>query len=281
MMNRKVPIGHQLRGAILFLLPLTLSPALATSIIDTGLKPAATASASTSVLEQRIARVDELLKQRGDLQKLEQALQELRVLNRENPDHRDIGWKFAMATYSWGSKLDEKKKKDERLKLFEEGRAAGDRILEKNPDCAPCHFWTGINHALVGNEKGAFSSLSGINRVKEHAKRVIELDEGYAFGGAHRLLGQIDRALPGIFGGSNKSAKKHFERAIKIAPDEPMNYFELSQLLGKELDEPREALKIAKMGLAIGPLPPDRVEGNETLEKLRKWIDELEADLKD
>ena len=260
---------------------LSSHPTFATSIIDTGLKPPAVAPSGTGVLEQRIARADELLKQRGDLHKLEQALQELRLLNRENPDHRDIGWKFAMATYSWGSKLDEKKKKEERLKLFEEGRAAGERILEKNPDCAPCHFWTGINHALVGNEKGAFSSLSGINRVKDHAKRVIELDEGYAFGGAHRLLGQIDRALPGIFGGSNKSAKKHFERAIKIAPDEPMNYFELSQLLGKELDEPREALKIAKMGLAIGPLPQDRVEGNDTLEKLRKWIDELETDLKD
>jgi len=261
---------------------LTTSPhGWATSIIDTGLKPQGTEPSVAGNLEQRIARVDELLKERGDPKKLEQALQELRALNRENPDHRDIGWKFAMATYSWGSKLDEKKKKDERLKLFEEGRAAGDRILEKNPDCAACHFWTGINHALVGNEKGAFSSLSGINRVKDHAKRVIELDEKYAFAGAHRLLGQIDRALPGIFGGSNKSAKKHFERAIQIAPDEPMNYFELSQLLGKDLDEPREALKIAKMGLAIGPLPPERVEGNETLEKLREWIETLESELKD
>ena len=280
-MNKATSRATGRRGLMAhFILLVATTPAWATSIIDTGLKPSA-ASSSTGALEQRIARADELLKQRGDLQKLEKALQELRVLNRENPDHRDIGWKFAMATYSWGSKLDEKKRKEERLKLFEEGRAAGERILEKHPDCAPCHFWTGINHALVGNEKGAFSSLSGINRVKDHAKRVIELDEGYAFGGAHRLLGQIDRALPGIFGGSNKSAKKHFERAIKIAPDEPMNYFELSQLLAKDLDEPREALKVAKMGLAIGALPPDRVEGNETLEKLRKWIDELETDLKD
>ena len=49
-------------------------------------------------------------------------------------------------------------------------------------------------------------------------------------------------------------------------------YSELSQLLANEFDAPQAALDIAKKGLAIGPLPADRVEGNETLDHLRIWI---------
>jgi tetratricopeptide (TPR) repeat protein len=223
--------------------------------------------------------MDELLRQRADYSKLREAVTGLRSLHQEFPGDREIAWKFAMATYSWGSKLDEKTQRDERLKLFDEGREAGERSLERNADCAPCHFWTGINHALLGNEKGIFSSVTGLKRVREHAQRVLELDEGYAFGGAHRLLGQIDRVLPGILGGNNSRARKHFEEAIRIAPDEPMNYFELSQLLANELDSPKEALNVARKGLSIGALPLDRVEGNETLVKLQNWIKKLEARL--
>ena len=233
--------------------------------------PSIAGTPNAESLADRMTRVDQLLLQRFDPEKRHEATDALRKLNQELPLDRDIGWKFAMATYSYGFNL-KNAAKGEKAKLFEEGRDAALRVAEKFPDCAPCHFWTAINHALLGSEKGVFSSASGLKKVREHAYRVLELDATYAQGGAHRLLAQIDKALPGILGGSNSRARKHFEAAIQIAPDEPMNYYELSQLLANEFDDPQAALDIAKKGLAIGPLPADRVEGNETLDHLKIWI---------
>jgi hypothetical protein len=55
-----------------------------------------------------------------------------------------------------------------------------------------------------------------------------------------------------------------------------MNYFELSKLLANEFKDPKSALEVAKKGSQVGPLPPDRVEGNETLKLLHPWVAELE-----
>jgi len=229
-------------------------------------------------LQERITKADQCLKSRGNASELDQALRLLRQLHAELPKDREIGWKLAMTTYSIGFKL-KPEQKEEKKKLFEEGRNAALKAIEIDPNCAPCHFWTAINHALLGAENGVFSSVSGLKKVREHARKVIEIEEGYAHGGAHRLLAQIDRALPGILGGSNARAKEHFEAAIRVAPDEPMNYFELSKLLANEMKDPKAALQIAKKGLDVGPLSSDRVEGLETQKLLREWIPELEKKL--
>jgi hypothetical protein len=225
--------------------------------------------------QDRIQKADQCLKNRGNPAELDEGLKLLRALHQQYPSDRDIGWKLAMATYSVGFKMPPERK-EERKNLFEEGRNAGLKATVTDPNCAACHFWTAINHVLLGSEQGIFSSVSGLKKVREHARRVIELDEGYAYGGAHRLLAQIDRALPGVLGGSNSRAKEHFESAIRVAPDEPMNYYELSRLLANELKEPLKALEIAKKGLNAGPLSPERIEGLETQKLLLQWIPELE-----
>jgi hypothetical protein len=244
-------------------------------------RPAELKSATPPSLQDlpaRLREVDQHLKNRGNPVELEKGLVLLRQLHQELPQDRDICWKFAMATYSVGFKLIAEEKEQKR-RLFEEGRDAALKATELYPNCAPCHFWTAINHALLGAENGVFSSVSGLKKVREHARKVLELEESYAHGGAHRLLAQIDRALPGILGGSNSRAKSHFEAAIRVAPDEPMNYFELSKLLAHELKDPAAALTIAKKGLEVGALPPDRIEGIETQKLLRDWIPELEKRL--
>jgi hypothetical protein len=104
--------------------------------------------------------------------------------------------------------------------------------------------------------------------VQKLLKRSIELYPTYAHAGAFRLLGVIQQKLPGILGGSNDRAREFFEKAIKTAPDEPLNYLFLATLLDEELDDPAGALAIARKGMAVEGLTPDRLEAFESKEKL-------------
>lgn len=243
----------------------------------------ATTGAATNPTASRAATGDVLFAQRGDPEKLRQALDIYRTNFEKNPGSSEAAWRVAMGCYAVGARVETDD--DRRKALFEEGRAAGRISLalaeESKTPCAPCHFWTGINLGLYANEVGKLKMLFMIEGMKEHAQKTIVIDPTYANGGAHRLLGQIEHGLPGILGGSDKRARKHFEDAINAAPDEPMNYYVLADLLFEEFDDPKAALAIAEQGLSLAALPPDRVEGREHVPRLQKLAEKIATELAD
>ena len=182
----------------------------------------------------------------------------------------ETGWRLGMACYFVGLRLTHDS--DAKEKLFAEGRDAALSAAEHAPDCAACHFWAAINMALYGQEVGVFKMLFSLKDVEAHLKRSIEIDPTYASAGGYRLLGAIREKLPGILGGSNREARNYYLQAIERAPDEPLNYLFLAQLLREHFDNPEGAIAAARQGIAIREIPTERLESIEARADLEAWL---------
>lgn len=240
------------------------------AVATSAAQSASSAGDAEREFRRRLSEGDLFFKERQSAAQLRKAREVYKALLEIRPEDPELQWRYAMGCYGVGVRATSDSK--EKVALFEEGARVGLKAVEKNPKCVPCLFWTAINRVLYANEVGAVKLLFALNEVQGWARRVIELEPGYAQGGAHRLLGQIEQGVPGILGGSNRRAREHYEAAVRVAPDEPMNYMALARLLYEELDEKEAALGIARKGITVPPLARDRVEGNEAREELRALL---------
>lgn len=198
------------------------------------------------------------------------ALDAYRTTYAREPDSDEVRWRLSMALHFIGHRfetLPEKKKE-----YFREGAQFGEESANRKPDCAPCHFWTAINFALYGQTVGAFRMLSLLPKVQKHLHRCREIDPTYAMGGAYRILGFIEQALPGILGGSHAKAIEYFEQAIGAAPAEPLNYLALAKIWGEDLGDKEKAALIAQEGLSALPRKDEPVETLESREELKAFL---------
>jgi len=82
-------------------------------------------------------------------------------------------------------------------------------------------FWTAnawgnwINLSMTNPD-----ALADLPRVQSLMERVLELDEGYFYGGAHLFLGTINMVKPMIMGGNPDRAKQHFKRCLHFCQDQ-------------------------------------------------------------
>lgn len=236
--------------------------------------PAATPPAGESVRAARLARGQEAFRHRRDPARAREALEIFRALRVEDPLDPEAAWHSAMACYYVGIRLETTD--EARLKLYAEGRDAGKRAWERARElkakCAPCSFWTAINMALYGQTAGILKMAFSLNEIQDLLKASLADDPAYAWGGAYRLLGTIQWKLPGVFGGSDRRAREYFERAVAIAPDEPLQRLFLARLLREKFDDAPGADQVLKQALAV-PYPPDeRVEAQDAWCDLRRAI---------
>jgi tetratricopeptide (TPR) repeat protein len=208
---------------------------------------------------------------RRDQASAHEALRIYRRIYKLNPDDFEAAWRVSMICYYIGIRFTEK---DQKAKLYEEGRDAGKRAYALNDQCAPCHFWFAINSALYAESVGVIKMLFTLSDIRKHLARSIEVDPFYAYAGAYRLQGLIEQKLPGVLGGSNSRSKEYFQKAIEHAPDEPMNYLYLARLLKSEFEDVSGALTVARQGLKEFIPSYDRVEATDALEDLKKFINE-------
>lgn len=230
-----------------------------------------TTAAYATPIPSLLSQGDESFKHRSAEDQARLALQSY-LIAAEKTEYKDVEtlWRVAMGSYFVGLRLTHEDAEKE--KIFAQGRDAGFKALALKPDCAECHFWTAINMALYGDTVGVFKMLSSLKDIESHLQKTITLNPVYANGGAYRILGLIQQKLPGILGGSNSRAREYFEKAVAIAPNEPLNYQFLSSLLRYELGEKKQALETAEAGAAIAVKDPDRLESIEAQKILTEWI---------
>lgn len=212
---------------------------------------------------------DQAFRERANADRAKEALEIYRSLYQSDPENPESAWRLSMACYFVGLRHEPKGK---RAKLFAEGRDAGKKSLKQAKECAPCHFWTAINMALYGREVGVLKTLVTLSEIRDHLRKSLEIDPTYARAGAQRLLGAIDENLPGIFGGSERRALESYEKAIAIAPDEPLNYLFLAKLLMKKRETREKGLKIAEQGALISLSDASFVESVDAQVELRKLL---------
>lgn len=67
---------------------------------------------------------------------------------------------------------------------------------------------------------GSVEALAELPRVELMMKRVLKLDEGFYYGGAHIFMGILYGSRPKIAGGDLERAKEHFLKAIELGRGE-------------------------------------------------------------
>ncbi|RMF59829.1 MAG: hypothetical protein D6748_05610 [Calditrichaeota bacterium] len=82
----------------------------------------------------------------------------------------------------------------------------------------PALFWAAFAWSgWINLNRDKPQAVFDLNIVKAMMNRVLELDEGYFFGGAHLFWGSILGSIPPMLGGNPEKAKQHFQRALELS----------------------------------------------------------------
>ena len=229
--------------------------------------------ASNVCAEQKFERGDNLFLSRSYYPNAIKALELYREYFTSHTEDAEAAWRVSMACYFAGYVI--AKKNEDKKKIFAEGRDAGFASLKLNPDSAPACFWTAVNMALYGQTVGKIKMLFTVKTVRSLLEKSCKLDPAYAYGGAYRMLGKIEQELPGILGGSIRVAKKYYEEAIHVAPDEPLNYLFLADLQLNVFGDKKAAHDTVAKGLSL-PVPDasrhESLWGARDLKKLAEKV---------
>ena len=72
----------------------------------------------------------------------------------------------------------------------------------------------------ISLSQGSIEALAELPRVELLMKKVLELDEGFYYGGAHIFMGILNGSKPKIAGGNIDLTREHFLRAIELGRGE-------------------------------------------------------------
>jgi hypothetical protein len=97
---------------------------------------------------------------------------------------------------------------------FDEFKEGLNRLGKKD---VPTIFWAATCWAnWIRLNLDSMEALSELPRVEWMMKRVLEIDEGFYYGGPHLFMGIWFASRPKIAGGDLKKAQEHFLRALDL-----------------------------------------------------------------
>src|SRR5947208_15406714 len=138
------------------------------------------------------------------------AYQDARDKHSESPKDIQLAWQFGRACYDVA---DFSTNNTERGDFAQQGIAACNEAIAANHNCAPAHYYLGMNLGQLAQTRG-LSALKLIDQMEAEFKLARQLDEKFDFGGPDRNLGLLYRDAPSwISLGSRDNAAKHLPRA--------------------------------------------------------------------
>lgn len=92
-----------------------------------------------------------------------------------------------------------------------------DRLSKIKKDEVNALFWTAFAWAgWVNLNRNDPQAIFDLSKVKAMMDRVIEIDEGFFFAGAHMFWGSIHGSIPRLLGGDPEKAKESFEKVLEL-----------------------------------------------------------------
>ena len=90
--------------------------------------------------------------------------------------------------------------KEEKKKIFNEGKALGEKYIEKYPTSAEFRYWYLVNLGSWAQVYGILTAArEGVSDLmKTHSEKIIELDPEYQNGGGYFMLGAVHFKSPYI-----------------------------------------------------------------------------------
>jgi tetratricopeptide (TPR) repeat protein len=183
----------------------------------------------------------------------------------------EILWRKSHFCFERGFAFEEKSKKKE---WYEKGEKLAEIAIVRNPDNPEAHFWFATNKGVAGKMNGVLNSLFMVDDLKKEANIIIELNPRHA--GAHMLLGEIYKSLPGFVGGDKQKAIKEFETTLEKDSLYTAVYVSLAKTY-KDIGKIEEAKKILSKLLSFKSSRDMRrfeLYEKEDAEKLLKEIEE-------
>lgn len=155
--------------------------------------------------------------------------------------------------------------------------------LRAHPHAAKTYFWSAISWGLWGMSHGYLASArAGVAEIiREHAERVIEIDDQFSDGGGYRLLGRMHSVTPKIpfFTGWIQRDKgiKLLRQANAISIADPRNQFFLADaLFSKNVKNKPEAVRLLKAVVERTPDPNYILEQSAIINEAQKLLEEIE-----
>jgi len=196
------------------------------------------------------------------------------------PENSQAAWQFARACFDVA---DYSTNSAERAKIAEQGIAACRRLIARESNSAPAHYYLGMNLGQLAQTKG-LAALKIVNEMEREFSLARALDEHFDLAGPDRNLGLLYRDAPS-FGsiGSRTKARRHLLRAAELAPDYPENRLNLiesymkwgdSNGVQRELKALDELWPRARMALAGATWAPSWADWEQRLKKIKKKVGE-------
>lgn len=189
-----------------------------------------------------------------------------RALNDHGDDYQWL-WRAARIYYFVG----DVSAKGDKLPYFEKGIKVGQKAVATNPKGAEGHFWLGVNYGGYSDQKGVFQAMATVSKIRTEMETVLDLNDNYQEGGAYLALGEMDRQLPRILGGSMTRAIQRLEKGLTVAPQN----LEIKLALGQAYQEKGRKDDARRMFQEIINKPSPTKSESHVQEKAKRLIAKL------
>ncbi len=170
--------------------------------------------------------------------------------------------------------------KDEKKKIFNEGKALGEKYIEKYPNSAEFRYWYLVNLGSWAQVYGILTAArEGVSDLmKTHSEKIIELDPEYQNGGGYFMLGAVHFKSPYIpfllSWPDNDDAIKYLQLSVDTGNAEMNQKNYLAQALSKD-GQDKKARALLEEVLNTEPSTTTLVEDLDDIEEARQLLEDL------
>ena len=198
-----------------------------------------------------IGRADELYRGRVRAGAVRESVMMLSGARSGN-ERYEVQWRLARALFFLGQEAPEA---TTRSQLHAAGIGAGERAVTLNGNRVEGHFWVGVNLALFAESNGGLRGLRALRWARSELKMSIKINEAYHGAGPLRVLGRLMHKAPRWLGGSLGQSENYYNRALEIAPSNPVTLLYAAELALDHQQQRRARVLLDKL-LAL-PNDPD------------------------
>ena len=170
--------------------------------------------------------------------------------------------------------------RNEKKKIFNEGKALGEKYIEKYPTSAEFRYWYLVNLGSWAQVYGILTAArEGVSDLmRTNSKIIIELDPEYQNGGGYFMLGAVHFKSPYIpfllSWPDNDDAIKYLQLSVDTGNAEMNQKNYLAQALSKD-GRDKKARALLEEVLNTEPSTATLVEDLDDIEEARQLLEDL------
>ena len=170
--------------------------------------------------------------------------------------------------------------KDEKKKVFNEGKALGEKYIEKYPESPEFRYWYLVNLGSWAQVYGILNAArEGVSDLmRTHSEIIIELNPKYRNGGGYFMLGAVHYKSPYIpfllSWPDNDEAIKFLQLAVNTGKAEMNQKNYLAQAVSKD-GQHEKAKKLLTEVINTEPDSANLVEDLDDIEEARQLLKDL------